>query len=124
MKRTRLDDTPATDAGTTQFTGTVRRHDLIAVDDPPGTALLVRFEPMARTHWHAHPEGQYLYVVEGRGLTQSRGGEVVELRPGDCVYAAPGEEHWHGAAPDQGMAHFAVSLGVTEWAEPVEGDGR
>ena len=41
---------------------------------------------------------------------------------GTSFWAAPGEEHWHGAAPDSFVAHTAISLGVTEWREEVPGD--
>ena len=47
---------------------------------------VVRFAPGARTAWHCHPGGQTLYVTEGRGLVQSRGGQIVEIRPGDVIY--------------------------------------
>ena len=30
------------------------------------------------------------------------------LRPGDTVWFAPGERHWHGAAADIGMSHIAI----------------
>ena len=69
---------------------------------------VVRFAPSARTAWHAHPGGQTLYVTEGRGLVQCRGGAVIEIRPGDVIYTPPGEWHWHGAAPDHFMTHLAM----------------
>jgi quercetin dioxygenase-like cupin family protein len=120
MRRTRLSGVQPVPADPDHFTGSARRHDLIAVDDPPSSAILVAFEPGARTHWHRHPAGQYLYVVDGLGLTQRRGGEVEELAPGDCLYAAPGEEHWHGAGRVTGVSHLAFSFGVTEWVGPAE----
>ena len=120
MKTARLSQTDAVAADSAHFTGDVRRHDLVIVDDPPSSALLVRFAPGARTHWHQHPDGQYLYVLEGAGLAQSRGHEPIDLTPGTVVYAAPGEEHWHGATRDQELAHLAFSFGVTKWVGPVE----
>lgn len=39
----------------------------------------VRFEAVARTDWHSHPEGQVLYVVEGRGRIQDNEGNTVEF---------------------------------------------
>ena len=68
----------------------------------------VRFAPGARTAWHSHPRGQTLYVLVGRGLVQSRGGEVIEIQSGDLIHTPPGEEHWHGAAPDHFMLHLAL----------------
>ena len=67
MRTARLSETRATDVDPSHFTGKASRHDLIAVDEPPSSALLVRFEPGGRTHWHRHPQGQYLYVLEGKG---------------------------------------------------------
>ncbi len=69
---------------------------------------MVRFAPGAHTAWHRHANGQTLHVTEGRGLVQSRGGEVIEIRPGDTIYTPPGEWHWHGAAPDHFMRHLAM----------------
>jgi quercetin dioxygenase-like cupin family protein len=71
-------------------------------------AANVHFMPGARTAWHTHPHGQTLFVLEGVGRYQRRGGPVEELRPGDVVFFPPGEEHWHGAAPDRLMVHVAM----------------
>jgi quercetin dioxygenase-like cupin family protein len=72
------------------------------------SASSVHFTPGARTAWHTHPNGQTLYVTEGAGLCQRRGGPVEVIRPGDRVFFEPGEEHWHGAAPDRFMTHLAL----------------
>jgi quercetin dioxygenase-like cupin family protein len=91
------------------FTGAVY-IDAVAV--PSGasrlTASSVHFTPGARTAWHTHPNGQTIYVLEGIGLAQRRGGPVEVIRPGDRVYFEPGEEHWHGAAPNRFMTHLAM----------------
>jgi quercetin dioxygenase-like cupin family protein len=91
------------------FTGTVFIDTLAA---PAGVSRLsassVRFTPGARTAWHTHPNGQTIFVVEGVGRAQRRGGPVEEIRPGDRVFFEPGEEHWHGAAPDRFMTHIAM----------------
>lgn len=72
------------------------------------SASNVHFAPGARTAWHTHPNGQTIFVTEGVGRSQRRGGSVEEIRPGDRTFFAPGEEHWHGAAPDRFMAHVAM----------------
>ncbi len=91
------------------FTGTVL-IDEIAICAPPSrlNILRVTFEPGARTAWHTHPLGQTLIVTDGRGRAQREGGPVVELHQGDVVWFAPGERHWHGAAPGQAMTHLAI----------------
>jgi len=71
-------------------------------------AASVHFTPGARTAWHTHPVGQTVYVLEGVGRCQRRGGPVEVIRPGDRVFFEPGEEHWHGAAPDRFMTHLAM----------------
>lgn len=85
----------------------------------PTTVLLVHFTPGSRTAWHSHGVGQTLYVIEGEGLVQSRGEQVVTIRPGDVVVAQGGEWHWHGAAPGHLMTHLAVSEGDADWGEHV-----
>ncbi len=103
------------------FTGDVW-FDVIARAQEPGRARMnmVRFAPCARTAWHSHPLGQTLYVTEGVGLVQSRGGEVHVVRPGDVIWTPPGEEHWHGASPDHFMTHAALWEGdVTHWGDLV-----
>ena len=91
------------------FTGTVHL-DMIATPSEPSRvqAANVHFAPGARTAWHTHPLGQTLHVTEGVGLCQRRGGQVEAIRPGDSVFFEPGENHWHGAAPNRFMAHIAI----------------
>ena len=106
------------------FTGTVWLDASPAGESPDAGVFRVSFEPGARTNWHTHPEGQILHVVTGRGRAQREGGEVTEIGAGDVVYFAPGEKHWHGAAPHSAMVHVAInpannSGGGTEWLEPV-----
>jgi quercetin dioxygenase-like cupin family protein len=72
------------------------------------SASSVHFAPGARTAWHTHPNGQTIYVTEGVGLAQGRGGPIEVIRPGDRVFFEPGEEHWHGAASDRFMTHLAL----------------
>ena len=91
------------------FTGTVRVDPLINAPDPARIfGALVTFEPGARTAWHSHPLGQTLIVTAGLGLVQRWGGPVEEIRPGDVVWIAPGEKHWHGASPTTAMSHIAI----------------
>jgi quercetin dioxygenase-like cupin family protein len=91
------------------FTGTVF-IDAVAV--PSGTSRLsassVHFTPGARAAWHTHPNGQTIYVVEGVGYAQRRGGPIEIIRPGDRVFFDPDEEHWHGASASRFMTHLAL----------------
>ena len=106
------------------FTGQVRLDPLFTAQPPARVACAsVTFEPGARTAWHTHPLGQTLIVTVGRGLAQRDGGPVEEIRPGDVVWFAPGEKHWHGAAPTTAMTHIAIAEAqsgkVVDWMEKV-----
>ena len=88
------------------------------------SASWVHFTPAARTAWHTHPNGQTIFVTEGVGRCQRRNGPVEVIRPGDRVFFEPGEEHWHGAAPDRFMAHMAMlevddAGNSADWGEHV-----
>lgn len=123
MKVVSLRDAETRRAPEEWFTGTVWM-DATSVPQPGAGLFRVLFEPGARTNWHTHPEGQILYVLTGMGRLQKEGEGILEIQPGDIVYIAPGEKHWHGAAPDTFMVHIAISPaletdGATEWLEPV-----
>jgi len=91
------------------FTGVVYLDPVAAPSEGSRiSATSVHFTPGARTAWHTHPFGQTIYVTEGAGLCQRRGEPVEVIRPGDRVFFEPGEEHWHGAAPNRFMTHIAM----------------
>jgi quercetin dioxygenase-like cupin family protein len=124
MKITR--DSTETAAGPSDwFTGAV----FIDAVAPPGdgsrlSASSVHFTPGARTHWHTHPNGQTIWVTEGIGLAQRRGGSIEVIRPGDRVFFEPGEDHWHGAAATRFMTHLAMvevddQGNAATWGVPV-----
>jgi quercetin dioxygenase-like cupin family protein len=84
----------------------------------------VHFTPGARTAWHTHPQGQTIWVTEGVGLCQRRGGSIEVIRPGDRVFFEPDEDHWHGAASTRFMTHIAMQQAddqgsVVTWGEHV-----
>jgi quercetin dioxygenase-like cupin family protein len=109
------------------FTGDVWMDGIARGEEPSRVRVsAVRFTPSARTAWHSHALGQTLYVTEGAGLIQSRGGAIIGIRAGDVVYTPPDEWHWHGAAPDHFMTHLSITEGVAgdarpeaEWGEHV-----
>ena len=106
------------------FTGDVRVDPLFDAPAPArGYGASVTFEPGARTAWHTHALGQTLIVTAGCGRVQRWGGPIEEIEPGDVVWFAPGEKHWHGAAPTTALTHIAIVERVagqgTEWLEKV-----
>jgi quercetin dioxygenase-like cupin family protein len=101
------------------FTGDVWMDGIVRGEEPSHVRVsAVRFTPSARTAWHSHALGQTLYVTDGRGRMQARGGQVAEFGAGDVIYTPPGEWHWHGAAPDHFMSHLSITEGVPGEARP------
>ncbi len=120
-----LSKQPTVKAPAETFTGDAW-FDVIVRGEAPSRMRVnvVRFAPGARNAWHSHAVGQTVHVTDGRGLIQARGGDVLEIRPGDTVYTPPGEWHWHGAAPGHFMTHLAMWEAAgdgpeTEWGELV-----
>jgi quercetin dioxygenase-like cupin family protein len=72
------------------------------------TAMTVDLKDGASATWHSHPCGQILVVISGLGQIQAEGGEVVDLRPGDSIWAPPGERHWHGAMPGRDFTYASI----------------
>ena len=106
------------------FTGTVWQDPIIEAPAPARIRVArVTFEPGARTAWHTHPLGQTLHVLAGLGRAQSWGGAIREIRPGDTIWFAPGEKHWHGASPQSAMVHIAMQEALdgaaVAWLEHV-----
>ena len=109
MEIKRIGSQPSGEGPAEYFTGTVRIDPLF---NPPAPARVlgasVTFEPGARTAWHTHPLGQTLIVTAGCGWAQRWSGPVEEIRPGDVIWFAPGEKHWHGASATTAMTHIAL----------------
>jgi quercetin dioxygenase-like cupin family protein len=106
------------------FTGEVRMDPLFQAPEPArAVGVSVTFEPGARTAWHSHPLGQTLIVTAGCGHAQRWGGPREDIRPGDVIWFAPGEKHWHGATPTTAMTHIAIQERLdgqtTNWMEKV-----
>jgi quercetin dioxygenase-like cupin family protein len=116
----------ATKAPPANITGAAARIEpVFQMGDPARVrGASVTFEPGARTVWHTHPLGQILIVTAGSGLAQSWGGPIEQIGPGDVIWFAPGEKHWHGASPTSALTHIGISELEAEgksvdWLEPV-----
>ena len=106
------------------FTGAVDLETLLAAPEPARVALArVAFAPGARTAWHTHPLGQTLIITEGCGWVQRWGSPAAAVYPGDVVWFAPGEKHWHGATATTAMSHVALAEALdgrsVDWMEHV-----
>jgi quercetin dioxygenase-like cupin family protein len=102
-----------------RFTGEVWLRGTTTAAD--GTSIgVVHFSPGARTRWHRHPGGQFLYAVSGRGRVRTRGEAGHALEPGGVIHVGPDEWHFHGGTPATPLIHVAVNGGgAPEWGEPV-----
>ena len=106
------------------FTGSVRIDSRFQGSAPARVGgAVVTFEPGARTAWHTHPLGQTLIVTSGNGWVQVEGGPREKVSPGDIVWFAPGEKHWHGATATTAMSHIAIAEALdgksVDWLEKV-----
>jgi quercetin dioxygenase-like cupin family protein len=124
MEIRRADSRSSSRGSSDWFTGNVQIDPLFEARDPARVrGASVTFEPGARTAWHTHPLGQTLIVTAGAGWAQREGGPIEEIRPGDVVWFAPNEKHWHGATPNAAMTHIAIQEALdgkaVEWLEHV-----
>jgi 4-carboxymuconolactone decarboxylase len=124
MQITRSGSQPSAKGETQYFTGSVRIDSRFQRSAPARVGGgIVTFEPGARTAWHTHPLGQTLIVTSGRGWVQVEGGPKEEIHPGDVVWFAAGEKHWHGATATTAMTHIAIAEALdgksVDWMEHV-----
>ena len=127
MKIFNVGSRPQRKASSDWFRGNVMQDSIIEAPHPARVrAIKVSFEPRARTAWHTHPLGQTLLVLSGVGLVGLRNESPKIINVGDTVWIPPGEEHWHGAAPDSNMEHLAIQEAldgkVADWLEQVLDD--
>lgn len=127
MEIIRIGSQPSAKGPEDWFTGTVRVDPLFQPNESRrAAAALVTFEPGARTAWHTHPLGQTLIVTSGCGWVQREDGPVEEIHPGDIVWFAANEKHWHGATRATAMTHIAIQENlngkVVDWMEKVSND--
>lgn len=105
--------------GSDRFTGEVWVRTTLSADDGTNVGI-VHFSPGARTHWHRHPGGQFLFGVSGRGRVRTRGEDAFTLEPGDVIHVGPREWHFHGGDGNAPMVHVAVNGGGSvDWGEAV-----
>ena len=104
------------------FTEGVLREQLLPTQVPDGMQV-TRFvyPPGAHSQWHVHAGEQAILVEQGRMRVRRRDGGGLVVEAGDVLYVAPGEEHWHGATPEQALVHLAINAsGPTHWLGAVD----
>lgn len=107
------------------FDGQVEMEPVLANPEKDLRQARVHFHDGATTNWHLHLGDQVLYFVEGRGLAQELGREIIECEPGDIIHVTEGVPHRHGARPGEDAVHIAVTQGETIWDnDPRYRDGH
>ncbi len=124
MKIFRGIDSPFRTADASSFAGNAETKLLASTGEGTPVHLYhVQFGTSGRTNWHTHSGPQWLFIVDGRVRVQRWGEAAHDVDAGDAVLFAPGEKHWHGAAPGGNGSHLAININVkTEWLEPVSED--
>ena len=106
------------------FTGTVRIDPLFEAIRSGARRRRQRHLRARRPHRLAHASARPDPDRHGRlRVGAARGGPIEEIRPGDVVWFAPGEKHWHGATPTTAMTHIAIQETLdgktVDWMEQV-----
>jgi quercetin dioxygenase-like cupin family protein len=105
-----------------RFTGEVWLRSTLTSDDGTNVGV-VHFSPGARTHWHRHPGGQFLFGVAGRGRVRTKGEAGHVLEPSDVIHVGGDEWHFHGGTAETPLIHVAVNGGgAPDWGEAVTED--
>ena len=93
------------------MTGTqVYRQGVLAPDDGNNFNFgIVSFDAGSRNKFHKHSGDQILIITEGTGKVATDD-EVAEVSQGDVVLIPAGENHWHGAPDNTGMAHITITV--------------
>ncbi|HSW57213.1 MAG TPA: cupin domain-containing protein [Dehalococcoidales bacterium] len=86
----------------------VYRKELVSSAASGGPSiLLVTFAPGSRLNYHTHDYEQILIITEGTGIVGTKKEEKT-VKPGDVVFFAPGEVHWHGATKTSSLSHICI----------------
>ena len=108
MKVIRVDEVAKEPWPIKLFTGRVTVQPIIGRDLSKNFSLQqVNFGKGVRNKLHSHSTEQVLIVTEGRGIVATDE-EEVGVRPGDIIFIAAGEKHWHGAAEGSTFSHIYV----------------
>lgn len=102
-------DAPKTRVVSPLFTSEDVFAQQLAPEGSEYSSRVVTFGPGTRNKFHTHESGQILIVTQGKGIVATET-EEREVKVGDVIFFAPGEVHWHGAAPDSEFSHIFVYL--------------
>ncbi len=108
MKVVRLSDLPKEPQQNPIFTGPVTMQTVVGEDLSKRFLIRqVNFARGIRNKFHSHSIEQVLIITEGKGIVATEKEERTVV-PGDIVFIAAGEKHWHGATKDSTFSHIYV----------------
>ena len=91
------------------FTGPVTRQVFINTDLSKRFQInQVNFGRGVRNKFHSHTHEQVLIITEGEGIVATDK-EEIPVGPGDMIFIAAGDKHWHGAAEGSTFSHLVVA---------------
>jgi quercetin dioxygenase-like cupin family protein len=108
MKVIKVDQVAKEPQANKLFTGPVTMQPIIGPDLSKNFLIQqVNFSKGIRNKFHSHSIEQILIVTEGEGVVATDEEEIT-VRPGDVIFIAAGEKHWHGATKDATFSHIYV----------------
>jgi quercetin dioxygenase-like cupin family protein len=108
MKIIRVDQVDKEPQEDKLFTGPVTMQPIIGAELSKNFLIKqVNFSKGVRNKFHSHSIEQVLIVTQGEGIVATDKEEII-VRPGDVIFIAAGEKHWHGAARDATFSHIYV----------------
>ncbi len=120
MKVVKVSNVPKTPRVSPIFTGPVSMQELVGKDLSKRFLIQqVNFEKSVRNKFHTHTIEQVLIVTEGKGIVATEH-EKVTVVPGDVIFIAAGEKHWHGAAEGFTFSHIYVMSPDSETTQVEE----
>ena len=90
------------------FTGPVTTQLIVGTELSQNFLIQqVNFGRGVRNKFHSHSIEQVLIITEGNGIVATENEEIT-VGPGDVIFIAAGEKHWHGATKDSTFSHIYV----------------
>ena len=108
MEIRRMSEIPKESAAGPLFTGDDVGRQQLAPESNDFNISVVHFGTGIKNKLHYHESDQILIVTGGVGVVGNAEGET-KVEEGDVVFAPAGEQHYHGAAPDNSFAHITVT---------------
>ncbi len=108
MKVVKVDQVTKEPQQNALFTGPVTMQTIVSPElSKHFTIRQVNFGRGVRNKFHSHSIEQVLIVTAGKGIVATENEEIT-VGPGDVIFIAAGEKHWHGATKGSTFSHLYV----------------